>query len=211
VLLVALENEQARAPSDDDLIRRCQKHEAEDREAFLTLYERYKGRIYSFALTLLRNPADAEDAVQETFRYIFTKLNAYKPQGKFKSFIFKIAHSISIDIIRKRGRQAPLPESFEQGFETAEKDRAAEVERLRACYARLPRVYREIMAMRVADELAYEEIAEVLGVPVGTVKSRIHHAVELLREMLKSVKKGAGLAPWEAAADEPDSGEDDKP
>ena len=209
MLLVALENEQARPPSDDELIRRCQKRGEEDREAFFALYERYKGRIYSFALTLLRNPADAEDAVQETFRYIFTKLHTYKPQGKFKSFIFKIAHSISIDIIRKRARQAPMPESFELSFEAVEKERAAEVERLRACYARLPRVYREIMAMRVADELAYEEIAEVLGVPVGTVKSRIHHAVELLREMLKSVKEGAGLTRWEAAADEDVSGEDE--
>jgi RNA polymerase sigma-70 factor (ECF subfamily) len=201
VLLVA--ETEPRAPSDDDLIRRCQQRE--DREAFLELYERYKGRIYSFALTLLRNPADAEDAAQETFRYIFTKRHAYQPQGKFKSFIFKIAHSISIDIIRKRGRQAPLPASFEMGFEPAEPERAREVERLRACYGRLPRIYREIMAMRVADELSYEEIGEVLGVPIGTVKSRIHHAVELLREMLRSVQEGAGLARWDA--DAPEDGE----
>lgn len=187
---------ETRAPSDDDLIRRCQA--SDDREAFLALYERYKGRIYSFTLTLLRNPADAEDAVQETFRYVFSKLHAYRPQGKFKSFIFKIAHSISIDIIRKRGRQAPLPETFEMGFEPAEPERAREVERLRACYGRLPRIYREIMALRVADELAYEEIGDVLGIPVGTVKSRIHHAVELLREMLRSVRDGAGLGRWEA-------------
>lgn len=185
-----------RAPSDDDLIRRCQA--SDDREAFLALYERYKSRMYSFTLTLLRNPTDAEDAVQETFRYIFSKLHSYRPQGKFKSFIFKIAHSISIDIIRKRGRQAPLPETLEMGFEPAEPERAREVEQLRACYGRLPRIYREIMALRVADELAYEEIGEVLGVPVGTVKSRIHHAVELLREMLRSVREGAGLGRWES-------------
>lgn len=176
--------------TDDELVGQCQRGQ---KEAFTALYHRYRTRIFSFCLTLLRNPSDADDALQDVFRYIFSKLRYYESKGRFKSFIFKIAHSVSIDILRKRARQASIPEEFEIPVEQVEPPRAEQVEKLRACIAQLPPMYREILALRVLDDLAYEEIGEVLQLPLGTVKSRIHHAVSLVRKMLRSSKRES---PW---------------
>jgi RNA polymerase sigma-70 factor (ECF subfamily) len=178
------------ALTDDELVALCRKGE---KDAFTSLYQRYRTRIFSFCLTLLRNPSDAEDALQDVFRYIFSKLHFYESKGRFKSFIFKIAHSLSIDILRRRARQTHIPEEFEIPFEQVEPPRAEQVEQLRGCIARLPQMYREILALRVLDDLAYEEISDVLHLPLGTVKSRIHHAVSLVRKMLRSLKR---MSPW---------------
>ncbi len=184
------------ALTDDDLVALCKKGNA---HAFNALYQRYKTRIFSFCLTLLRNPADADDALQDVFRYIFSKLRAYESKGRFKSFIFKIAHSISIDILRRRSRQASLPEEFEIPVEAVEPPRAEQAERLRVCIAQLPPMYREVLALRVLDDLAYEEISGVLDLPLGTVKSRIHHAVSLVRKLLRSMKRESS---WSDEAEE---------
>lgn len=175
--------------SDDELVEQCKQGQ---KEAFSGIYYRYRTRIFSFCLTLLRNPSDAEDALQDVFRYIFSKLRYYESKGRFKSFIFKIAHSTSIDILRRRSKQANMPEEFEIPVEETERPRAEQIEQLRICIAKLPPMYREIMALRVLDDLAYEEISDVLDLPLGTVKSRIHHAVSLVRKMLRSFKR----EPW---------------
>jgi RNA polymerase sigma-70 factor (ECF subfamily) len=172
--------------TDDELVQSCREGK---KEAFAALYYRYRTRIFSFCLTLVRNPSDAEDALQDAFRYIFSKIGSYEAKGRFKSFIFKIAHSVSIDILRKRSRQASIPEEYEISAEPEETPRAEQVEQLRGCIARLPSMYREVLALRVLDDLAYEEVAEVLELPLGTVKSRIHHAVALLRKMLRTQKR----------------------
>ena len=175
--------------TDDELVEQCKQGQ---KEAFAAVYYRYRTRIFSFCLTLVRNPSDAEDALQDVFRYIFSKLRYYESKGRFKSFIFKIAHSTSIDILRRRSKQAVMPEEFEIPVEETERPRAEQIEQLRICIAKLPPMYREIMALRVLDDLAYEEISDVLDLPLGTVKSRIHHAVSLVRKMLRSFKR----EPW---------------
>jgi RNA polymerase sigma-70 factor (ECF subfamily) len=185
--------------SDDDVVRLCQKGKE---EAFRSLYYRYRTRIYSFTMTILRNPSDAEDALQEVFRYIFSKIQAYRPEGRFKSFIFKIAHSVSIDIVRKRSRQASIPEDYDIPSETAEPPHSEELDQLRACIARLPSMYREVMVLRLIDDLAYEEIAEVLSLPLGTIKSRIHHSVMLIRRMLKQLRGESATEPWSEPPEE---------
>lgn len=186
--------EQADAIPDDTLIL---KYRAGDPQAFHALYHRYKTRLYSFCLTLLQNQSDADDALQEIFRYLVRRIQVYRPQGRFKSFIFQIAHSVSMDILRKRHRTMPLAEDYDVPTDPPAQQGPQEEElaRLRACVARLPEPYREIMVLRLADETPYEEIAEILSLPLGTVKSRIHQAVILLRRLLAQESSYPGATP----------------
>lgn len=166
---------------DDFLIERGRRG---DRQALVDLYDRYKSRIFAFCLTIVGNREDAEDATHDAFRYVFAKLGTYAARGKFAPYLFRVARSFCVDLLRRRARQASLPEEFdvaelpEERFETDEKDG------LRSALEALPELYREVVLLRVTNGLSVEEVSRIVGVPEGTVKSRLHHAIRALRRMM---------------------------
>lgn len=141
-------------------------------------------------------PGEAEDLVQEVFLKLFQHADSYRPTGRFEAFAFRVARNAWID---RRRRQAAAPAPAE-GLAGAEADgpepvdaaegpgvaleRREEAARLRAALAQLPEHHRLVFELGVFQERPYAEIAEVLGIPVGTVKSRMFHAVRRLRELL---------------------------
>src|SRR3989338_5578394 len=88
--------------TDEELMRLCQQGVG---EPFMTLYLRYRQPIMNFAIRMVGNYEDAADVFQETFRYVFTKINTYQHKAKFSTFVYQVARHLCIDILRKRDKQ----------------------------------------------------------------------------------------------------------
>ena len=161
-----------------------------DQEAFRQLVERYQGAVYNLAYRMLGDPGDAEDAAQEIFVRIYRQLGRYDPARKFSTWTLAIATNYCIDQLRRRRMQLvpleniiPWARAREAGpeGEAITQEQRDEVQRL---IARLPEKYRAPLVLRYFDELSCAEIAEVLGMPEGTVKTQIHRARKALGKLL---------------------------
>ena len=184
---------------DAEVIRRCR---AGDEKAYRELVDRYRRQVYSMALRMLRREEDAEDVAQETFIRVFRALDRYDPARPFAAWLFTIAARLCIDHIRRR-KQSPLS-LFQRDAETQE-ERTIEIvdpgpgpdeltsheeeeRRAQKLIDTLPPHYRIVVMMRHQQDLSYEEIAEALRLPLGTVKARIHRARALLKRELEGGK-----------------------
>ncbi|HIC93846.1 MAG TPA: sigma-70 family RNA polymerase sigma factor [Anaerolineae bacterium] len=163
---------------------------AGDREAFAHLVEAYQTPVYNLAYRMLGDPAEAEDAAQETFLRAYTRLNTYRPERKFSSWLLAIASHYCIDRLRRRRLQWPsldevtpcLASGDDQPEEAAIKqERRDEVQ---ALLDELPAPYRATVILRYWYDLSYREIAEAMGITEGAVKSRLHRARRMLAQQL---------------------------
>jgi RNA polymerase sigma-70 factor (ECF subfamily) len=177
------------------LIRRCL---AGDEKAYRELVEMYQPRIYSLSLRMVRRSEDAQDVTQETFVRMFRALDRYDQERPFAAWLFSIASRLSIDHIRRRKHQ-PIPltqrdrddEEYtidveDPGLKPDEvASRSEEEDRTRTLIDSLPPHYRIVVLLRHQQDLSYEEIAQALHLPLGTVKARIHRARALLKERIE--------------------------
>ena len=182
--------------SDDDreAIRRVQ---AGDTEAFEPLVEKYKRKVFRLAYQVLRDQEEALDAAQEAFVKAFRALPAFKGDSAFYTWLFRITMNVALDRKRQQatrtkslGAEDVPPEEWERTATSADpdpEDVAAGVERrarIRKGLDSLSEHHRTIIILSDIEGLQYREIAEVLGIPMGTVMSRLHHARKRLREVL---------------------------
>jgi RNA polymerase sigma-70 factor, ECF subfamily len=181
---------------DTDLLRRCL---AGDERAYRELVERYQRPVFALAMRMVRQAQDAEDLTQETFVRMFRALDRYDPTRPFEAWLFTIASRLCIDHIRRR-RVKPISifqgepgtdeerviEAEDPGLKPDEAAAHAEEERsTRTLIDSLPPHYRIVVVLRHQHDLSYEEIAETLHLPLGTVKARIHRARALLKRHLE--------------------------
>ncbi|MGP6159276.1 MAG: RNA polymerase sigma factor [Vulcanimicrobiaceae bacterium] len=156
-------------------------------EAFGTLVERYERAVYHLCLRTVRDPEEAKDAAQEAFFKAFRSLRTFKTGAKFSTWIFSIAYHACCDRLerRKRFSDAELPERADStpgpALLAEQRDEARE---LRAAIDELPEKYRTVITLYHLQGRQYEEIARVLDVPLGTVKTHLFRAKELLRKRL---------------------------
>jgi len=161
-----------------------------DQDAFRQLVERYQVAVHNLAYRMLGDPNDAEDAAQEIFMRIYRQLGRYDPSRKFSTWTLAIATNYCIDQLRRRRMQLvpleniiPWARSREVGpeGEAITQEARDDVQRL---IMRLPEKYRAPLVLRYFEELSCAEIAEVLGMPEGTVKTQIHRARKSLEKLL---------------------------
>ncbi len=172
---------------------------AGDEKAYGELFKRYKDSVYFMILKMVNNRADAEDLTFEAFEKAFGSLNFYSPQFAFSTWLFKIASNNTIDFIRKKRAKLVSLEyddinQDERGYIysipadvlTPEEEivRMQRVSFLRKQVAMLKGRYRRLIELRYFDEYSYDEIADVLGIPLGTVKAQLFRARELLQTAL---------------------------
>lgn len=151
----------------------------------------YGRKIYNFAYRLTGNREDANDLTQEVLLRVRRGLSDYKP-GSFEGWLWRITRNAFLDETRRRRRRptTPLPEDMDRigsGSSPAPEDELAAVslgDEVQEALLELPYEFREAVVMCDVVGLSYEEIAQAVGVPVGTVRSRIHRGRRLLREML---------------------------
>ena len=167
-----------------------------DPEAFDALLARYQNRLYRYLLRLTANPAVAEDLFQETWLKVITRIHRYDERRPFEPWLFAVGRNLAIDHLRKAAPQSldEPSESGESGIERLGADQPGSLDRLLDQERRdllerrleeLPALYREALSLRFEEEMAFEEIAEVLSAPVSTVKSRVQRALAMLRRRMR--------------------------
>ena len=181
--------------------------------AYRELVHRFERPLFNLVARMVRDRTLAEDLTQDAFVKAFSRLDSYQPaQGKFSNWLFKIAHNTAIDHLRRSEIDVvPLdstgPESADLHAILSNPDASTPLDlavrgnladALAAAVDRLRPEYREVIALRHQEGLAYEEIAEIAGLPLGTVKTYIHRARKDLAELLAH----AGWGPAGAAAGE---------
>lgn len=171
-------------------------------EAFGTLVARYTDEIYGFVLRFVGNAAAAEDLTQETFLQVHLAAGAFDPQRSFRPWLYTIAANKARDYLRGRGRRAELPlearAADDEGplggqyleAENVAPDEVADAEQarqtVRELIATMPEHLRLILVLGYYHQLPYAEMAEILDIPVGTVKSRLHSAVMHFAKLWRS-------------------------
>jgi len=188
------------ADEDRLLIQRCLQGHV---EAFGELVRRYQDRLYNAIFRFLGNADDARDVVQEAFLSAFRGLKKFRGGSQFFTWLYRIAVNHALDW-KRRGKT--LRALSEAGTATRHNEpadpsvlaspdwhlqRLEEDERVQQALARLPNEYRLVLILRDVDELSYEEIAEVLDIPIGTVRSRLHRARLELRRLLEEMENNA--------------------
>ncbi len=156
-------------------------------DAFGTLVERYDRAVYHLAYRTLRDQEEARDAAQEAFFKAYRSLRTFKPTAKFSTWLFAITYHACCDRLsrRKRYSNEELPERADTAAgPESEAIANDEAKRLRAAIASLPEKYRTVITLYHLQGQQYEEIAQVLGVPMGTVKTHLFRAKEQLRRIL---------------------------
>jgi len=188
---------------DAELVRACQEETSQALEGdFRRLYERYKDRVYNVCYRITGNASDALDASQETFGILFRRIGEFRYQSRFSSWVYRIAVNASIDLRRRSrtrrlasldlapdadgvGRMELSDERSELPSDTASRhELEAAIQR---ATDRLSDKLRAIVVLRYGQNLSYDELAETLGVSLGTVKSRLSRAHEALDRELAPV------------------------
>jgi len=177
-------------------------------EAFRELVERFEGPVYRLVVRIVRRGDLAEEIAQEAFLKAWKALARFDPERRFSSWLFKIAHNTALDSLRRGGSEealsldAPVEEGGRAPELPADPNAEDPFDRTAARHAgraleeairELRPAYREVLLLRFAEGLAYEEIAEVTGAPLGTVKVHIHRARQELARRLRE----RGWAPEE--------------
>jgi RNA polymerase sigma-70 factor, ECF subfamily len=192
--------------SDEGLMIRFQSG---DRSAFASLVRRHQGALFNFALRHLRSSPAAEEVVQDAFLRVVQNATEFKHEARFSTWLYTIARNLCIDHMRKSAlrrhpsldepQRAQEGEGRSLGEQTADKnanvERAAvSVEmrgRVMAAIEALPDEQREVFLMREVSNLPFKEIAEIVGVPENTVKSRMRYALERLQAALSEYEEYA--------------------
>ncbi|MFW6059924.1 MAG: RNA polymerase sigma factor [Phycisphaeraceae bacterium] len=203
--------------SDEQLAAR---YRAGDENAFAALVNRYRQELFQFLARFVNNRAAADDLFQETFLQVHLSIDTFDPSRSFKPWVFTIAANKARDWLRRNTRQQAAPLSAliererEEGpafidllqtelplpVENLEQQEVREL--VQAVIASLPEHLREVLLLAYFNKFAYKEIAAMLGIPLGTVKSRLHAAVGTFAELWKNRYQAE-----QDAQREPDGGE----
>lgn len=157
-------------------------------EAWGEIVRRYKGAVYGIALGIVGNSADAEDAAQDAFIRAYENLRRYDIERKFSTWIFTITANLCKNMLRRNKFQTRLDDTVQ--YEGHAEDPEAIIARderhelVQDALAALDEKYRSPMVLRFYGELDYLEIAQILDLPEGTVKTRIHRAKEALKSWM---------------------------
>ncbi len=188
-------------PSDLEAVSRAAEG---DHEAFRVLVERYQGRAYGLALRVMRDEEQAKDVVQEAFLKAYRSLDRFEGRSSFYTWFYRVVMNLCIDAKRRQppgrmvewdeghaletpvgsGLDAVDPARQQASGPAGDLERAELRETIRCAIEELPDDARQTLLLREVDGLSYSEIAKSLGIPKGTVMSRLHHARRRLRALL---------------------------
>jgi RNA polymerase sigma-70 factor (ECF subfamily) len=188
-----------------------------DESAFRALYERYHRRLYVVALGVVKNRQDALDVVQEAFIKVHKHLDGFQGTSSFYTWLYRILMNLAIDHVRKHPRTRDVDYDDRVGRDSAAAEENGVVlprvsdgdpgkmasrrelhAKLHAALAELPEYHRAVILLREVDGLSYEEMAQTLGVPKGTIMSRLFHARRKMQLALAGYVEGE-LTPKDAA------------
>ncbi len=186
-------------PTDEQLIREFQGGST---AAFDEIVRRFRNPLFSFIYRILNDPAFTEDLLQETFIRVWTNRDSYREVAKFSTWIYTIAGNLAKSELRRQKIRrwvslggASSSDADERPLEVADLsmdshhdyERRNIRQRVDHEVSKLPLIFREVIILRDIQELSYEEISEILKIPLGTVKSRVNRARLRLQKRLKDL------------------------
>ena len=209
----AVSGDGSRRASDEELIARVRR---EDYDAFEELVNRYQDKIFRLALRFVRSETEAKEVVQDTLLTVWRKLDGFKGDSQFSSWLYRVTANAALMRLRSQRRHSEIsteeldPEVLERTPQYGQihspgdnwsrrPDEQLQSERLKAqiqhAVDELPEIYRTVFLIRDVDGHSTEETAELLGVSIPTVKTRLHRARLALREAIGSHFEGGATAP----------------
>ena len=199
--MVEFEHLSDKAKQDLVLVEEAKKGK---QAAYAELMDRYRDSIYFTMLKMVKNTDDADDLTIEAFGKAFNRLEQYSPSFAFSTWLFKIASNNCIDFIRKKRIQVT---SMDSGFSNSDGEsiqidarstglnpeetiiQGQRIDHMRLLVSKLKPKYRELVEKRYFEEMSYEEIAEEMNLPLGTVKAQLFRARDFLASMLDKTKE----------------------
>ena len=179
-----------------------------DAEAFETLYDLHRRRVYSLCLRMTANTAEAKDLTQEAFLQLFRKIGTFRGESAFSTWLHRMAVNVVLMRLRKKGLPlVPLEDTVETEEEGPKKELGApdavlagSVDRmeLQRAVEALPPGYRSIFVLHDVEGYEHNEIANLVGCSIGNSKSQLHKARMKLRELLKTSRAEKAMKPWGA-------------
>ncbi|MCP1146419.1 RNA polymerase sigma factor SigW [Lysinibacillus endophyticus] len=172
-----------------------------DQNAFTDVVTLYQHKLYQLCYRMLGNKQEAEDIAQEAFVRAYINLHSYDQKRKFSTWLYRIATNLCIDRIRKKkpdyylDAEVPGTDGLDMYSHIAATDQLPEdaveqmdlQDRIQYEISRLPDKYRSVIVLKYIEELSLQEISEILDMPLGTVKTRIHRGREALRKQLNNL------------------------
>ena len=207
--------DEASGPSDEDLVRRAK---GGDEAAFNELVERHQDRVYRHAERMLGNQQDAEEVLQDTFLQAYRHLGSFEERSRFSTWIYRIATNEALMRLRRSSRRREVhleetpPGEVERASEEVREFARSAIDHvmdreireiLDKALDELPPEYRVVFVLRDVDELSNAEVAEILGLSVPAVKSRLHRSRLWLRDRVAGIfreRRPAGLPKEEPTA-----------
>jgi RNA polymerase sigma-70 factor (ECF subfamily) len=173
--------------TDEEVVEKIRQT---DKDLYAVIIERYQKKLLRYANSLLKDEDKAVDVVQNSFIKAFVNLNSFNTGHKFGSWIYQIVHNEALNIIKKYPGETPLlddidfksDENIEENF--IKNETKLEVEK---CLTEIPLLYSEPLSLYYIDDKSYEEISDILRIPMGTVAVRISRAKKLMKKICQKI------------------------
>ena len=180
--------------SERQLVDACKRGE---RDAFRELFETYRNKVYSVALRFSGDEAAAMDIAQDTFLKLFSSIREFRGDAGLETWMYRLVVNSCLDYKRRARRLLPLADSFLSSLRASgdafrELLRSEESNSIHTAINRLPADLRIVVVLRYTEALSYQEIAEVIGVPAGTIASRLNRAHKALEPRLAHLAQSKG-------------------
>jgi len=178
-------------PSDQEIIEKILQGQGEYYEEII---KRYKNGVYSLCMRMLRNSEDAKDLAQEAFIKAYQNLGKYNAEYKFSTWLFKVTSNLCVDYLRKIKTQTlPYDDKISMPHDTASAEdiflHNNNRRQIEKAIQELPEDYRILILLYHKEGLSYEQMCDMLKLPMSKVKNRLHRARNKLKETLKDIKK----------------------
>jgi RNA polymerase sigma-70 factor (ECF subfamily) len=169
--------------TDEEII---EKVRTSNQDLYSVIIDRYQKKLVRYVNNLIKNEDKAIDVVQESFIKAFVNLNSFNIEKKFSSWIYRIAHNQAINLAKKYQKETPLLEDWDfESDDDVEKDfeEKETMDKVEYCLRNIPLLYSEPLSLFYLDEKSYEEISDILRIPMGTVATRINRAKKIMKNI----------------------------
>jgi RNA polymerase sigma-70 factor (ECF subfamily) len=169
--------------TDEEIVEKVRSN---DRDLYAVIIDRYKGKLERYATNIIHDKDGASHIVQDSLVKAYINLNGFNTKKKFSSWIYRIVHNEAMNVIKKYQKEVPILDDFD--FESDEditkdyehKEEASYVEK---CLGSIPLIYSEPLSLYYLDGKSYEEISDILRIPMGTVAIRMSRAKKLMKHI----------------------------
>ena len=170
-------------PTDEEIVTKIQSGNT---NLFSVIIDRYEDRLFRYAKNIIKDENKAVDIVQDSFIKTYVNLNGFNTTKKFSSWIYRITHNESLNAIKKYHKEISMPEDmdFKSSDDTEEEFIQREtIEKVNKCLNNIPILYSEPLILFFIEEKSYEEISDILQIPMGTVATRISRAKIIMKKI----------------------------